>query len=226
MTIVEWDDDVYLDCYKPMLHHNADVKLYWGGRDSGKSYDIALELIEKCLSADTFKCLLIRKTFESVRDSQWALLKTIVEDFGLHELFTFTKSPLEIRCQNGNSFIARGCDNPHNIKSVTNPTDAWYEEADKLTYDEYAIVSTSLRSNDVQVQEWLSFNPEANGDYKESWLYDLVGESYGCINEFSRIAQVDGKDIEVNYVSCHTTFNDNPYCPPERRAKHISISIV
>lgn len=222
MIEVEWDDDVYLSCYKEINDSTADVKLYWGGRDSGKSYNIALKLVEKCLTAPKFKCILIRKTFESIRESQWELIRSIVNELGLQSLFTFTKAPLEIRCINGNGFIARGCDNPHNIKSVTNPTDAWYEEADKLSYSDYSVVSTSLRSNDVDVQEWISFNPESDGDYEEHWLYQLVGERYKQTYSWVNTIKIDGKPVTVNYISCHTDYDDNEYCPPERKAKNVS----
>lgn len=221
MVEVEWCESVHLDAYKAIRRSDASVKLYWGGRDSGKSYEIALSLIEKCLSAKRFKCILIRKTFNSIRDSQWELIKSIVYELGLEELFTFTRAPLEIKCANGNSFIARGCDNPHNIKSVTEPTDAWYEEADKLTMDEYTTVSTTLRSNDVRVNEWISFNPESDGDYNDHWLFKIVGTNYGGTYEWENAIDVENRVVDVKYCSCHTTFTDNPYCPDERRAKYI-----
>jgi PBSX family phage terminase large subunit len=219
---IEWDEDVYLPCYRKINESDSDVKLLWGGRDSGKSYNVALRLVEKCLTAKKFKCILIRKTFESIRDSQFELIKSIVFDYGLSDLFSFTKAPLEIKCINGNKFIARGCDNPHNIKSVTEPTDAWYEEADKVTYSEYTTVSTTLRSSDVKVQEWISFNPECETGYEDHWLYKLVRHNYNTDYQFEKKIDVNGIDIEVKYHSCHTTFNDNPYCPPERKAKYIA----
>lgn len=222
MVDVEWDDDVYLPVYRDINESEADVKLYWGGRDSGKSYNIALKLLEKCLTARKFKCILIRKTFESIRESQWELLRSIVHDNGMDDLFAFTKAPLEVKCVNGNGFIARGCDNPHNIKSVTNPTDAWYEEADKLNFADYSVVSTSLRSNDVKVQEWVSFNPESEGNFEDHWLFKMVGEEYNGTVEWNENIEVAGINIDVSYISCHTTFNDNEYCPPERKAKNMA----
>src|SRR6056297_219798 len=199
MHEIEWDDSVYLPCYQKIRESNADVKLYWGGRDSGKSYNIALEWIEKCLTADYFRGILIRKTFASIRDSQYDLLKSIIYDYGLDDLFTFTAAPLEIRCINGNKIIARGCDNPHNIKSITEPTDAWYEEADKITKDEYTTVSTTLRSEKVSVQEWISFNPESDGDYEDHWLFKIVEDSYRGTYTWSDTMIVEGVAIDVTY---------------------------
>lgn len=223
MIEIEWDDDLFLDCYDAIRESDADVKLYWGGRDSGKSYHIALELIEKCLSAPKFKCILVRKTFNSIRESQYELLKSIIEDLGLEQFFVFHVNPLEIICMNGNKFIARGCDKPENVKSITNPTDAWYEEADKITLNEFSVISTTLRSEDVKVQERISFNPESDGNYEEHWLYKLVEENYNGTYEWANTIKLKNGDlVEVNYIACHTTFDDNPYCPDFRKAKYMA----
>ena len=223
MIEIEWDSEtINLPVYEKIRNSNADVKLYWGSRDSGKTHEIALALIEKCLTVETFKCLLIRKTLKSVRESQFDMIKTLIREHNLERLFHFVESTMKIVCINGNSFLAAGCDDPAKVKSTTNPTDAWYEEADKITKEEYATVSTTLRSSTVRVQEWISFNPESDGDYEDSWLYKIVEESYGGTFEWVETITVEGQEVDVKYCSCHTTYRDNPYCPPERIAKNIA----
>jgi PBSX family phage terminase large subunit len=137
-------------------------------------------------------------------------------------MFSFREDIMRINCVNGNSFLAAGCDDPSSVKSTTDPTDAWYEEADKITEDDYTTVSTSLRSSEVRVQEWISFNPESDGDYEDSWLYKLVEDSYHGTYEWTEEIEIDNQTIEIKYCSCHTTYKDNQYCPPERAAKNIA----
>lgn len=222
MIEIEWDNDIHLPVYNHIRQSKADVKLYWGSRDSGKTHEIALSLLHKCLTAETFKCLLIRKTAKSVRESQFEMIKTLIVKYNLSALFHIIETTMKVVCVNGNSFLAAGCDDPAKVKSTTNPTDAWYEEADKITKEDYATVSTTLRSNDVRIQEWVSFNPESDGDYEDSWLYKLVEDSYGGTYEWTEEISVEGETVEVNYISCHTTYKDNPYCPPERVAKNMA----
>jgi PBSX family phage terminase large subunit len=222
MTEIEWDEEVHLRAYDKIRESDAAVKLYWGGRDSGKSYEIALSLVKKCLTASYFKCILVREHFNSIKESQWELFQKVVQDFDLEDQFDFKLSPLEIVCVNGNRFIARGCDNPSSIKSVNEPTDAWFEEADKIKRSQYQTIATTLRSSEVQVVQWISFNPESEGSYEDHWLFELVQDQYGGTWEWSQYYIVDGKEVEVKYCSCHTTFDDNRFCPPERKANYMA----
>lgn len=226
MIEIEIEKDVYLPVYQKILDCEDDIILLWGGRDSGKSYYIASRLIEKCLSADYFRCVLVRKTFESIKDSQWQTIKDIVTDWGLESLFKFTESPLAIKCVNGNKFIARGCDKPGKNKSLKDPTDAWYEEGNQLTEEDYTTISTTLRANDVKTQEWLSFNPEHHGSLEDFWIYKYFFKDAdkGALN-FSRTKNIEFKkdgefvSIPITYTSCHTTYRDNPFCTGGRIAK-------
>src|SRR5580704_17607992 len=104
------DEEVFLPVFRPLLNTKANINFLWGGRDSGKSFFIAQKLILDCLQLDYFRCILIKKTFESIKDSQWELIKNICADWNISHLFSFTVAPLEITCNNGNKFIARGCD--------------------------------------------------------------------------------------------------------------------
>lgn len=91
-------------------------------------------LLRKCLFESYFRCVLIKKTFESIKDSQWQMLKDIADKWGVLDDFEFKVAPLEIVCKNKqhNSFIARGCDKPEKLKSIANPSHAWYEEGLRL----------------------------------------------------------------------------------------------
>jgi PBSX family phage terminase large subunit len=217
--------EIFLKCYFYLLTFVADIYFLWGGRDSGKSYFVAQKLILECLQAKYFKCILIKKTYESIKDSQWALIKDIVAEWNLESYFTFIRSPLEIVCVNGNSFIARGCDNPAKMKSITNPTHAWYEEGNQLTEQDYITVSTTLRSNKGKVQEWFTFNPESEIDYEMFWLYKNYFKAHVEAGELNfndtiQLKLEDGRQYAFKYVSCHTTYSDNDYCSLDRIARH------
>jgi phage terminase, large subunit, PBSX family len=216
---------VFLKCYWHLLKSAADINFLWGGRDSGKSFFIAQILIMKCLYLKRFRCVLIRKTYRSIEDSQYQMLKDVVEDWKIGHLFKFTKNPLRITCVNGNSFMARGCDDPNNMKSITNPSHAWYEEGNQLTQDEYTISSSTLRGRRIstKVEQWFSFNPEAKGHYEDFWLYKNFFAGHKDLT-FSATTNVtiriknETKVVPINYTSTHTTYNDNKYCPDQRRA--------
>ncbi len=221
---VEVDSSVYLDVYKPVVGSDADIIFFWGGRDSGKTQHIAQELIVKCLEEDYFRGILVKKTAESIKDSQWQTIKDVVEDWGLSELFTFKIQPLEIHCVNGNKFIARGCDKPEKVKSIRNPTDVWYEEMDQLTEADHITIQTTLRTDRGKIKEWGSFNPECVGDFHEFWIYkNWVGERYEHFKE-TRSVSVGDSEVDMVVEGIHTTYSDNKYVTPERKARHESLA--
>lgn len=210
----------YLPCYRHLLDSTADINFLWGGRDSGKSHFIAQKLIEKCLSADYFRCILIKKAANTIKDSQWQTIKDIVNEWGLNELFQFIENPLQIKCANGNRFLARGCDDIANIKSVKDPSDVWFEEGNQLTLTDFITVVTTLRTNKAEIQQWFSFNPEAPGDYEDFWLYKNFFENRDSYN-FTDKWVIDVKDqepVEVTFTSTHTTYHDNKHVKPVRIA--------
>lgn len=222
---LEIEEDVFLESYRHLIDSNADINFLWGGRDSGKSYFIAQKLIIDCLSLPYFRCILIRKTYESIKDSQYQLLRDITDSWGISHLFSFKTSPLEIVCANGNKFIARGCDKPEKLKSISNPSDVWYEEGNQLNETDYITVSTTLRSDKGKVREWFSFNPECDEDFNDFWLYKIFFKDHCQNGELSfngkhLIELPDKSQYELNYTSTHTTYKDNPFCTPERIVRH------
>lgn len=212
-----------LEPFFDLYDADEDVILAWGGRDTGKSHNIAKILVSKCLNNDYFRCILVKKTYESIKDAQWQEIKDIVHNAGLEPAFRFSQSPLEIECLlNGNKFIARGCDRPEKLKSISNPSHAWFEEGNHLTQEDYETISTTLRSPYSKVQEWFSFNPEVkNGTYQDFWLYKMYFEGENDKSFISdKVVKVGEDDFIISVRSVHGTYHQNPYCTPERIARH------
>jgi phage terminase large subunit len=217
------DDDVFLPVFSHLNQdQEIDIDFLYGGRDSGKSRDEAQRLVEKCLSEDYFRYLLIKKTFNSIKESQWQTIKDVVDEWGLSNLFTFKTSPLEIHCINGNKFIARGCDDPGKLKSIQNPSGAWIEEGNQLTEDDWTILITTLRSNRGRIKVDMTFNPEAEGRYQDFWLYKTYfarkpeGKSFSAVKEFPTKNGI----VKMRYRVTHATYSDNPHVTPQRIAFH------
>lgn len=243
---VDIPEDVFLPCYKHLVvdeHGNLaqmpnrndymygqpDIDFLWGGRDSGKTRHIAMQLLMDCLTLSYFRCVLVRKVFNTIKDSQWQQIKDVAKEWGVDHLFRFKESPLEIECINGNKFICRGMDDPSKLKSVSNPSHCWAEEMNQLDEDDFIVIMTSLRYNEGKVKTWCSFNPECDGEYQEFWLYKMFFEPdqyrmYGMfVNRWSHVIPPTGKNgkaetIYFVYRCTWTTYRDNPYCRPERIA--------
>jgi phage terminase large subunit len=210
-----WPDwkDVCNETFLPLIHCTDRIVILWGGRGSGKSDFIARLLIFRCLTEEHFRFLLIRNTYSSIKDSSFATIRDIVHEMGLDEFFTFTLNPLEIKCFNGNSFICRGCDDTNRIKSVKDPTGAFYEE-DIITESDFITISTSIRTSKAAfLTEWFATNPEVtDGPFESNWFYvrffsHRPGEL--SFRDTRKIEVRPGKFIEQSVTVHHSTYKDN-----------------
>jgi len=211
---VNWNNEVTLPRYRVLYETGARVILLWGGRDAGKSYNLPYVLIKKCLRYPSFKCIAIRKTQATVNDSCISEINNAIDRHGLRPLFHSTKNPISIECRTGGRFIGRGLDEPSKIKSITQPSDAWIEEANEITEHDYDMIVTTLRNPKVPINIWLSFNPEVDGQGKH-WIKDKFFEGrdieslYNTTQFINQEVEIEG-DIHVREIlSVHTTYHDN-----------------
>ncbi len=240
-------ESVFLPCYHHLLNDGDkfnsqffDIDFLYGGRDSGKSRFIATIALISCMIMPYFKCLLIRKVHNTVRSSQFDLIKSIIEQWGIKHLFSINETRMEIIWKaNGNGFYGRGLDDVGKIKSFNNPSHCWIEEGNQISSADFVVILTSLRA-DQRVKTWFSFNPECEVSYTEFWLYQdwfehspvnlswewikAVEVNYATFLKFpDRVYEKDGKYyIDQHVRATHTTYHDNPYCAPERIALYES----
>lgn len=218
------------DKFLPVYHHFLDdpevfdIDFLYGGRDSGKSREVAHQVIMACLQTTGYKCLLIRKVLNTVRDSQYSLIQSVIEEWGLLHYFKFNSSRLEIICTlNGSGFYGRGLDEVGRIKSFNNPSACWIEEGNQITAEDFVVILTSLRSNNVRVKTWFSFNPECAVNYTDFWLYQEWFEHTADLSfKYIKSIVVDDDIFEFKARATHSTYRDNPYCPAQRKALYES----
>ncbi|MGI4864163.1 MAG: phage terminase large subunit [Janthinobacterium lividum] len=216
--------------FRPYLRDRSRHLLLWGGRDSTKSDFVALELLLDCMQLPYFLCVMIREKQNTIADSQIATLKKVAEREGLSRYFRFPQGPtgvLEVSCLlNKNKFIGRGTDDMDRMKSVSDPTCAWYEEANQIAKDDADVVSTTLRTSRVGavIREIYSFNPDHKEDYKQFWIwkkfFDGTGNPHGTTFDGQLVVDIDGQLVRQSFRVLHSTAADNPWCPPERRATY------
>jgi phage terminase large subunit len=216
----------FLECYWHLLDQTKifDIDFLYGGRDSGKSRFVAMILILDCMRVKGFKCLLVRKNLNTVRGSQFDLIKSIIEEWGLTGSFRFNETRLEIIFkQNGNGFYGRGLDDPGKIKSFNNPSCCWVEEGNQIEKDDFVIILTSLRTQS-RVKTWFTFNPECEMNYTDFWLWQEYFSHTTELNfTWNKIIEIpDLGPVEFNVRATQTTYRDNPYCQPQRKALYES----
>jgi PBSX family phage terminase large subunit len=224
MIIVKWCEwekiinKAFNEVRKKIDQFRYRYVILYGGRGSSKSDFVAKFLINRCISDKYFRFILIRNAYNTIKDSQYQTLKDIIIDLGLGELFEFKLQPLEIICkENGNKFLARGCDDTTRLKSIKDPTGAWYEE-DIPSEDDFITITTSIRTSKAdQLLEIFTINPEVKeGDYQENWFWKKFFKGRGKKSFEDKIQQdIEGRVVELNYLVHHSTYHDNRWLPPE-----------
>jgi phage terminase large subunit len=203
------------ETFIPLIKNTDRYLICYGGRGSSKSVFAAKKLIYRCLCEPYFRFILYRKTYNTIKDSQYQTIKDIVYDWGLQDLFTFNTSPMEIRCYNGNKFICRGGDEPKKLKSIKDPTGVWYEEEIPPEGD-FITITTSIRTQKASyLQEIFTINPEVEGDYTLHWFWKrfFEGKDGDSFSDRTTIDMGEGKSFETTYTVHHSTYKDNRWIP-------------
>lgn len=203
------------ETFIPLVENKDRTLICWGGRGSSKSLFAAKKLIYRCLSEKYFRYILYRKTYNTIKDSQFQTIKDIVYEWGLQSLFSFNVSPMEIKCVNGNKFICRGGDDPKKLKSIKDPTGVWYEEEIPPEGD-FITISTSIRTKKADyLQEIFTINPEVEGDYTDHWFWKkfFKDKPDGTFRDVVLVLMEDGSEFPMSYTSHHSTYKDNKWIP-------------
>ena len=185
--------------YATYWNYKGRYKVVKGGRGSKKSTTTALWIIYKMMQYPLAKTLVIRRVFNTHKDSTYTQLKWASNVLGVSHLWKFSKSPLEATyVPTGQKILFRGLDDPMSITSITVEHGhlcwCWFEEAFQImNEDDFNKVDMSIRGELPQgyfKQIMLSFNPWSEKHWLKKRFFDVkdddilaITTNYTC-NEF------------------------------------------
>lgn len=187
---------LFNDVYYPLLfNYSKRYEVYYGGAGSGKSVFIAQKIIVKALN-NKRKVLVIRKYGTTLKDSVFQLVVDILKKWKIYDYCKINLTTYTITLPNESMILFKGLDDSEKIKSITDITDVWCEEATELSLDEFTQLDLRLRALVDGLQIYLSFNPIS----KVNWVYKKW---------FDKDAKYD---ISETYI-LKTTYKDNKFLP-------------
>ena len=187
---------LFNDVYFPWLtDYSHRYEVYYGGAGSGKSVFIAQKLLVKAIHKKR-KVLIIRKYGTTLRDSVFQLVIDTLKKWRIYEYCRINQSTYTITLPNESVFLFKGLDDSEKIKSITDITDIWCEEATELSLDEFTQLDLRLRALVDDLQIFCSFNPVS----KANWVYKKW---------FAKEAVYDTTQTFI----LHTTYKDNRFLP-------------
>ena len=185
--------------YATYWNYKGRYKVVKGGRGSKKSTTTALWIIYNMMKYPLANTLIIRRVFNTHKDSTYTQLKWASNTLGVSHLWKFSKSPLEATyLPTGQKILFRGLDDPMSITSITVEHGhlcwCWFEEAFQImNEDDFNKVDMSIRGELPKgyfKQIILSFNPWSEKHWLKKRFFDTVDDdilaittNYTC-NEF------------------------------------------
>lgn len=187
---------LFNDVYFPLLlDYSKRYEIYYGGAGSGKSVHIAMKLIIKACNSKR-KVLVVRKYATTLKDSVFQLIIDTLKKWKIYSYCKINLSTYTITLPNESVFLFKGMDDSEKIKSITDITDIWCEEATELQLDEYTQLDLRLRALTDNLQLFCSFNPVS----KENWV-------------FKKWFDIKAKYDAANTMILKTTYKDNKFLP-------------
>lgn len=160
-----------------------------GGRASKKSRTVALWYIYNMMKYPLANTVVVRNTFNTNKDSTFAVLKWAARRLGVYHLWKFTESPLEGKyLPTGQKILFRGFDDPLKITSITVDVGvlcwAWVEEAFEIEKEEeFRTFDESIRGEMPEgyfKQITLSYNPWIDSHWTKSRFWDAEDPDADC----------------------------------------------
>lgn len=202
--------------YKQFWEFTGRYRVAKGGRGSKKSTTASFWFPYMMMKFfHLFDCkpntLVIRRYYNTHRDSTFAQLKWAINRLGVSHLWKATKSPLELTyLPSGQRIIFRGLDDPQSITSITVEDGylcwVWWEEAFQCTNeDDFNKVDMSIRGEvpyPLFKQHTLTFNPWSEKIWIKSRFFDKVNPRTGLSPEKDILA------ITKNY-DCNEFLGDD-----------------
>ena len=172
--------------YKTFWNFKGRYRVCKGSRGSKKSTTTAQWIIYKMMEYPLANTLVVRKVFNTHKDSTWTQLKWAAYNLGVSHLWYFSKSPLEATYKpTGQKILFRGLDDPMSITSITVEIGylcwAWFEEAYQiLDEDAFNKVDMSIRGklpDRYFKQITLTFNPWSEEHWLKKRFFDVQNEN-------------------------------------------------
>ena len=182
--------------FEPIFKTGAKYIVLRGGSGSGKSYAVAEYIILSMLNGQ-HRWIVARKYATTIRQSIFMLISRRIADMGMSALFSINKSEMYISGPNDSSIVFVGLDDVNKLKSIYDPTDAFIEEADQTTQDDFEEIDRRIRTIGIKPKIILAFNPTSIFSWLKKYFYD------------------DCKIASDNVLILNTTYKNNKYIDPD-----------
>jgi len=161
--------------FQPLFYDNLDDPRYYqvyGGRGSGKSFTVAVAIVQKTYSQYLHKILYLRQTMSSSEDSTISDIRLVIQKLGLEADFREIKGVIT-NIKTGSQIVFKGIRSTGSqtakLKSLSGITTLVIEEAEEVeSFDEFSKIDESIRISGKPLKIILIYNPTSS---VKSWIH-------------------------------------------------------
>lgn len=170
----------YLPLHEDIRAGAHDTYILPGGRGSGKSSFLSLELVQGMMQDPEASAIVLRRVFGTMRDSVFSQVAWAIDTLGVSALWRGSVSPLCFTfLPTGQQVIFRGLDDPQKLKSIKAKAGrfkfVWIEELSELTGPRMlrSVLQSLVRGGDA-IKIFQSYNPPLS---RSAWVNQYEAES-------------------------------------------------
>ena len=192
--------------YDAFWRFKGRYRVVKGGRGSKKSTTTALWIVMRMMRTPKANTLVIRRYFNTHRNSTFAQIQWAIDRIGVHSLWKATTAPLEFTYKpTGQKILFRGLDDPQSIASIVAVDGhicwCWWEEAfqvnDESAFDKVDMSLRGIMPDGLYIQHTLTLNPWSDKHWIKRRFFDAadnidimaITRNYTC-NEWLSAADV------------------------------------
>lgn len=185
--------------FKPLFNNELAkyrIIVYYGGRGGGKTENLMIYAILKCLSNENTNFYCAREIKDAKTNSLLAGFKRLIREYKFIEsgvVKNITKEYIQFYNDSMIVLIGVSKDTIYNIKGIDKVKYLWLEEAHNMSAEVMQTLIPSIRADDSQII--ISLNPISEFDY----IYSTY------------IKKTSSDDYHIAYK---VNYNDNPFFPP------------
>lgn len=222
---------IYYDYILDNKKHYPVIVLV-GGRNSGKSFFLEQLATINTHSKKNYKLVVVEDVETNVGAGVKDGILKRTEEFGLDSLYESTKNPAEIHHKvTGSEVLFRGYrteEQQKRFKSLNEVTAVWYEEAEKITLEQFKALRMQLRGGDANDRQlFLSLNPiNEDGFVNQEFflktphkVFERFEDGRPKVFEHRMETEINGRIVAVDSLVIVTTYRDNPYLTDEQMAE-------
>lgn len=171
---IEFDDELFNPIYKEIqkLLDDSSIRYIWcyGGSSSSKTYSFCQATLVNMLTHKDYNTIVFRKFLSDVKHSIYSDFKSIINDWGLNELFECQQNLIKCK-ETGNYITFKGLDSDEKIKGISGFKKVIIDEINQIDYIDYQQLKLRLRGKKNQQLIGI-FNPVSDQIWIKTEIFD------------------------------------------------------